>query len=79
MIGTIQKLTEDQKKAADELVKQLHDADRAYKVAIRYIRESCEKLWKALHDFYPDLAEYECTYDHNEGEIVVTGRKERSL
>lgn len=74
--GDIIALTEEQSRVIQELIDSSHDADAAFRKASEWIKRSNLKLFGTVHEFYPELKEFDLSLDHKTMEIVVLAKKD---
>ena len=76
MVGTVQKLTDEQAQVLKAIHEENLNAITAYKKASSWLRQIKEKLWCSIFEMYPDLESYECYFDFKNNQILIVKSKD---
>lgn len=72
-IGSIVPITEEEK--AIHVALRASEVSRAgFREASVWLEQSNRDLWAVINELHPELAGWECSYDHKAQEIVVLRR-----
>jgi len=48
-----------------------NDAQMAFQHSTMLMRKANGNIWKFIHEHYPATADYNCSYDHETGELTL--------
>jgi len=76
MLCTTMKVNECHADSIAKLMDCCTEAEVAFNLSVRKIRDRAEDLWAAIHELYPETKDYNCAMEKNPLRIVILSRKE---